>query len=155
MLEDSLSLGFLSTHTERFLLLQFLRKGEREEGEREEGRGRGMKGEREGGGERRESCSATHRSTPSCIHLQGPVSVSCVNDRDCLGVNHPDVCSLGLGITLWALPCTLTLQPLVNTAEEQEEESPQVSSMKKGLASTVQFLIAYSVVGRLRNKATF
>ena len=49
MLEDSLSLGFLSTHTERFLLLQFLRKGEREEGEREEGRGRGMKGEREGG----------------------------------------------------------------------------------------------------------
>lgn len=154
VLEDSLSLGFLSTHTERFLLLQFLGKGERKEGR---GRKRERDEGREGGGRREseKSCSATHRSTPSCIHLQGPVSVSCVDDRDCLGVNHPDVCSLGLGVTLWALPCTLTLQPLVNTAEEQEEESTQVSSMKKGLASTVQFLIAYSVVGRLRNKATF
>ena len=28
VLEDSLSLGFLSTHTERFLLLQFLTGGE-------------------------------------------------------------------------------------------------------------------------------
>ena len=167
VLEDSLSLGFLSTHTERFLLLQFLTGG---------GRRRGRRGE----GRVKKSCSATHRSTPSCtpflplhllplhllplppppslpppsLHLQGPVPVSCVDNRDCLGVNHPDVCSLGLGVTLRALPCTLTLQPLVNTAGEQEEFT-QVSSTKKGLANTVQFLIAHSAVGRLRNKVTF
>ena len=158
VLEDSLSLGFLSTHTERFLLLQFLTGG---------GRRRGRRGE----GRVKKFCSATHRSTSSCtpflplpllplppppsLHLQGPVPVSCVDNRDCLGVNHPDVCSLGLGITLRALPCTLTFQPLVNTAGEEEEESTEVSSTKKGLANTVQFLIAHSAVGMLRNKVTF
>jgi len=55
----------------------------------------------------------------SSAHLQGSVSVSCVDHRDGLGIDHPDVHLLGLGITLWAL--TLTLQPLLNTAVGTEE----------------------------------
>ena len=121
-----MGLSFLSTHTKSLLLLQFLRRKEEEEGKEGERKRRGRRG-KDGV---KISRSATHRSTPSCTHLQGTVSVSCVNNRDSLGINHPDVRSLGLGVTLWALPCSLALQPLVNTTGEQGEVQSKLVPIK-------------------------
>ena len=87
---------------------------------------------------------------PSSAHLQGSVSVGCVYHRDGLGIDHPDVHLLGLGITLWAL--TLTLQPLLNTAVGTEEIYLLI-----GCLGDIFFMCMYTIAkeGKLHEQCPF